>query len=148
MPEQTNPHPNWKIILAALLDFATMFAIGGYVIGKLSGQTTENGFSLSGIPALISLALIVAYFVNGLANGIPATLFLYFVSQILQSADMRGPMLFLYFLAGLAGVPAGVKLAGVIGKHRAWCWAMLVNCAIFALVCVAPAPSSQTTVRP
>ncbi len=65
MPEQTNPHPNWKIILAALLDFATMFAIGGYVIGKLSGQTTENGFSLSGIPALISLALIVAYFVIG-----------------------------------------------------------------------------------
>ena len=52
--------------------------------------------------------LIIAYFVNGLANGIPATLFLYFVSQVLAAPDMRGPMLFLYFLAGLAGVPLGV----------------------------------------
>jgi len=78
--------------------------------------------------------LIAAYFINGLANGIPATLFLYFVSQVLGAPDMRGPLLFLYFLAGLAGVPAGVRLAGMMGKHRAWCWAMLVNCAIFALV--------------
>ena len=65
MTEAPNPVPNWKIILAALLDFATMFAIGGYVVGKISGQATENGFSLSGIPALISLALIVAYFIIG-----------------------------------------------------------------------------------
>lgn len=78
--------------------------------------------------------LIAAYFINGLANGIPATLFLYFVSQILSAPDMRGPLLFLYFLSGLAGVPLGVKLAGRFGKHRAWCWAMLANCLIFALV--------------
>lgn len=78
--------------------------------------------------------LIVAYLVNGLGNGIPATLFLYFVSQRLEAPDMRGPLLFLYFLAGIAGVPLSVKLAAVLGKHRAWCWAMLANCAIFALV--------------
>ncbi len=80
------------------------------------------------------LRLISAFFLNGLANGIPATLFLYFVSQKLGATEMRGPLLFLYFLAGLAGVPLGVRLAGKFGKHRAWCWAMLVNCAIFALV--------------
>ena len=58
------------------------------------------------------MRLIAAYFINGLANGIPATLFLYFVSQMLGAPDMRGPLLFLYFLAGLVGVPLGVKLAG------------------------------------
>lgn len=78
--------------------------------------------------------LVFAFFVNGLANGIPATLFLYFVSQILQAPEMRGPLLFLYFLAGIAGVPVGVRLARRLGKHRAWCWAMAVNCALFALV--------------
>ena len=65
MDNQTPRPPNWKIITAALLDFMLMFAIGGYVIGKLTGNMTENGFSLSGLPALASVALIIAYFVIG-----------------------------------------------------------------------------------
>ncbi|MBX3574785.1 MAG: MFS transporter [Mesorhizobium sp.] len=80
------------------------------------------------------LRLIAAYFVNGLANGIPATLFLYFVSERLGAAEMRGPLLFVYFLSGIAGVPLAVRLAARVGKHRAWCLAMLVNCALFSLV--------------
>ena len=80
------------------------------------------------------LRLIGAYFVNGLANGIPATLFLYFVSARLAEPDMRGPLLFLYFLCGLAGVPAATLLASRLGKHRAWSLAMLLACAVFALV--------------
>lgn len=80
------------------------------------------------------LRLILAYFVNGLANGIPATLFLYFVSARLGEPDMRGPLLFLYFLCGLAGVPAATFLAGRIGKHRAWSFAMLLACAVFVFV--------------
>ena len=47
---------------------------------------------------------------------------------------MRGPLLFTYFLAGLIGVPFAIKLAGRVGKHRAWCYAMLLNSALFALV--------------
>lgn len=78
--------------------------------------------------------LIAAYFVNGLANGIPATLFLYFVSERLGAAEMRGPLLFVYFLAGIAGVPLALRIAARFGKHRAWCLAMLVNCALFSLV--------------
>ena len=78
------------------------------------------------------LRLIIAYFVNGLANGIPATLFLYFVSARLGAPDMRGPLLFLYFFCGLAGVPAATWLAGRIGKHRAWSFAMILACAVFA----------------
>lgn len=78
--------------------------------------------------------LILAYFVNGLANGIPATLFLYFVSDRLGAPDMRGPLLFLYFLAGVAGVPFAAKLSARFGKHRAWCYAMIANCLFFAAV--------------
>lgn len=77
--------------------------------------------------------LVAAYLINGLANGIPATLFLYFVSQRLGAPEARGALLFLYFLAGLAGVPLAVWLARQIGKHRAWCIAMVANCAVFAL---------------
>ncbi|PHP68023.1 MFS transporter [Zhengella mangrovi] len=80
------------------------------------------------------LRLIAAYFANGLANGIPATLFLYFVSARLGEPDLRGPLLFLYFLCGLGGVPAATALAARIGKHRAWSLAMLLACVVFSAV--------------
>lgn len=78
--------------------------------------------------------LIVAYLVNGVANGLPATLFLLFVAQVLAAPAMQGPLLFAYFLCGILGVPGWLALARRIGKHRAWCWAMLGNCAVFAWV--------------
>ncbi len=80
------------------------------------------------------LRLIAAFFLNGLANGIPATLFLYFVSARLGAPDWRGPLLFLYFLAGIAGVPLAVHLSKRLGKHRAWSWAMIAACLAFAIV--------------
>lgn len=55
----------WKRVVAAILDFFTVFLIGGYVIGKLTGGTTDNGFSLDGWPALVLIALIIAYFLLG-----------------------------------------------------------------------------------
>jgi GPH family glycoside/pentoside/hexuronide:cation symporter len=78
------------------------------------------------------LRLIAAFFLNGLANGIPATLFLYFVSARLQLPAMRGPLLFLYFLSAVAGIPLAAWTAQKLGKHRAWATAMIVACAIFA----------------
>ena len=52
-----------KIVFAAILDFLTVFLVGGYVIAKLTGNTTEGGFSLEGGPALMLFALIIVYFV-------------------------------------------------------------------------------------
>jgi GPH family glycoside/pentoside/hexuronide:cation symporter len=77
----------------------------------------------------------VAFFLNGLANGIPATLFLYFVSARLGLPDARGPLLFFYFLCAIAGVPLAAWVARKVGKHRAWCYGMLAACVAFA-----PAP--------
>lgn len=81
------------------------------------------------------LRLISAFFLNGLANGIPATLFLYFVSARLGLPDARGPLLFFYFLCAIAGVPLAAWAARRFGKHRAWCYGMLAACLAFA-----PAP--------
>lgn len=78
------------------------------------------------------LRLIAAFFINGLANGIPATLFLYFVSDYLGAPDMRGPLLFLYFLCGIAGVPLANYVAKRTSKHRAWAYGMLAATIIFA----------------
>jgi len=76
--------------------------------------------------------LLSAYLLNGIANGLPSTLFLMYVEHRLGLASLQGVFLLVYFLAGLAGVPLALALARRLGKHRAWCVAMLVTCAAFA----------------
>ena len=56
------PASTWKKVLAAILDFLTVFVGGGYLIALATGNTTDGGFELNGAPALIAFALIVAYF--------------------------------------------------------------------------------------
>ncbi|WP_234941773.1 MFS transporter [Ensifer adhaerens] len=77
--------------------------------------------------------LILAFVLNGFANAVPATLFLYFVGQRLEAPQWSGPLLLAYFVSGLAGVPLALFSARFLGKHRAWCIAMAVACAIFAV---------------
>jgi len=78
--------------------------------------------------------LIVAYIINGLANGLPATLFLVFVEQGLDMQEEAGPLLFIYFLCGVLSVPFWSWLSTKYGKHKVWCYAMLWACAFFLLV--------------
>ena len=77
--------------------------------------------------------LLSAWFINGLANGVPVTLFLFFTADRLgMETDMAGLMFLLYFGAAILGVPFWNWAAGRIGKHRAWCWGMIYACVIFA----------------
>ena len=64
MTDATPRHASlWRRILAGILDLALSFGGGGYLIASLTGDTTENGFELNGIPALILFALVIGYFV-------------------------------------------------------------------------------------
>lgn len=83
--------------------------------------------------------LLAAYFVNGLANGLPVTLFLLFVSDRLQLAAQAGLFLVVYFVAGLIGMPFWLHLSKLTSKHRSWCVAMLLACAAFAFAPLLPA---------
>ena len=78
------------------------------------------------------LRLLLAFFVNGFANGLPATLFVFFVSERLQARDMVGPLLVLYFVSGVIGVPLWFKLAQRRAKHHVWCFGMMLAMAAFA----------------
>lgn len=78
------------------------------------------------------LRLIAAFAINSLANGLPATLFLLFVSRVLDAPSLQGPLLFLYFLCGILGIPFWLALSRRIGKHRAWAIAMIAACVVFA----------------
>lgn len=78
--------------------------------------------------------LLFAYFMNGIANGLPATLFLLFVSYVLVLPEQFGLLLSAYFISGLIGLPIGVKLAQRFSKHRVWGVSMLWAVVIFAWV--------------
>ncbi len=81
------------------------------------------------------LRLLAAWMVNGLATGVPATLFPFFVGSVLMAGDVaKGVFLLVYFLSAVAAVPLWLRLAARVEKHRAWCLAMLTACAAFAPV--------------
>tara|TARA_Y100001001_G_scaffold156595_1_gene173643 strand:- start:260 stop:1558 length:1299 start_codon:yes stop_codon:yes gene_type:complete len=78
--------------------------------------------------------LIGSYLLNGVANAIPATLFLYYVEYIIGKPDMGGPLLFVYFLCGALAIPLWMWLAKHISKHHLWAYIMMAVCVPFAAV--------------
>jgi Na+/melibiose symporter-like transporter len=80
------------------------------------------------------LRLLAAYVLNGIANGLPATLFLLFVQHVIGDESVAGPLLLVYFAAGILAVPLWLRLSYRIGKHRAWALSMLWACAVFVWV--------------
>ncbi len=77
------------------------------------------------------IRLLSAFFLNGFGNGFPATLFLFFVTDRLQAGTYAGPLLLLYFLCGILGVPFWLWLAAKTSKHRAWALGMIMACICF-----------------
>jgi GPH family glycoside/pentoside/hexuronide:cation symporter len=77
------------------------------------------------------LRLILAYLLNGIANGLPATLFLLFVGHVLVLPQKAGELLFIYFACAIFGIPLWIWVSGKLDKHRAWVFAMAGNCLIF-----------------
>lgn len=61
--QQPTSPATWRIVLAAILDFLTAFFVLGFAVATVFGGRTEGGFQLSGAPALLLFALIIAYFV-------------------------------------------------------------------------------------
>jgi Na+/melibiose symporter-like transporter len=82
--------------------------------------------------------LLLAFLSNGIANGIPAALFLLFVEHVLGSPDAAWLYLTIYFCAGLLGFVLWLPLAKRLGKHRSWALAMLFACVFFIWVPAVP----------
>lgn len=81
-----------------------------------------------------SRMLLPAYFLNSLANALPATLFLFFVEHFLRLTDYMGLLLLGFFSSGILALPLWVWLAKKIGKYAAWRVSMLSACVSFIWV--------------
>jgi Na+/melibiose symporter-like transporter len=79
--------------------------------------------------------LLSAWFVDGLANGLPAVLLPLYLQHVLGASEVEGGILIVaYFVAAIAAIPLWLHLSRRIGKHRAWCCAMGLACAAFVWV--------------
>ncbi len=83
-----------------------------------------------GDPAFRRLLLI--FVANGIASALPATLFLFFVADVLGEDSASGPLLATYFIAGAASVALWTKLAARLGRVAAWLIAMMLAMISFA----------------
>lgn len=92
----------------------------------------EVGSILSVHPAIRQL--LPAYFVNSFANALPVTLFILFVTHVLQAPGDIGTVLMVYFLSGMVGLPLWLWLARRIDKSRAWVLALVLAVVAFAAV--------------
>ncbi len=82
----------------------------------------------------IHKSLVGAFFINSLANAIPATLFLLYIDGCLNEKDSTGLLLLLYFVSGIVALPVWVYVSHHIGKRLAWISSMLLASAAFSFV--------------
>jgi Na+/melibiose symporter-like transporter len=75
--------------------------------------------------------LLISYLANSTANAIPATLFLFYISYVLNAPEYAGIFLFVYFVCAAISVPFWVKVAAKIGKHKTWHRSIIVACCFF-----------------
>lgn len=101
-----------------------------------TAQTTLPSNSVSAALSLMKTPnpfrqLLLSFLLNAVANAIPATLFLLFVTHVLDAPDKAGVFLFLYFICAAAAVPVWVAISKRWGKHKTWSVAMVIACLFF-----------------
>ncbi|HRY23180.1 MAG: MFS transporter [Geminicoccaceae bacterium] len=124
----------WSMALLLPLAFAVLL----WRIGESAYAETRPLKFVAGLGVAFAnrpfRRLVFAYLLNGVANGLPATLFLLYVQHVIEAPGASGPLLLVYFASGLVAIPAWLWLSYRIGKHRAWSLSMLWVCGVFALV--------------
>ncbi len=70
-------------------------------------------------------------FVNALPTAVTSTLFLFFVSDILDAEHHAGPMLLVFFAAAAGAAPAWARLAGRLGRKTALAIGMTLSVPVF-----------------
>lgn len=83
-------------------------------------------------PAFVWLALV--FLLNGLAMAIPATLALFFISDVIRQPQWSGLFLGAYFLGGALLLPLWLWLGNRIGRPSAWLVSMGLACLCFVWV--------------
>ena len=124
----------WGIVMAG----AVVFSLLLLTVAEPAPRPLQVGDPL--LPSIRDLAsngpfnrLLFGWFINSLANGVPAVLFILFMKHVIGANEItQGLFTLLYFLAGIVGMPLWIWLSRRHSKHRIWCVAMVVASVTFA----------------
>lgn len=125
----------WTVVFIGLM-------LAGVALLSVRHQPLQTESSQAALPTLFRqlkahrelLRLFPIYFLNNLANALPATLFVFFVSDYLQLADEQGLFLLTYFIAGILALPLWLALSKRWGKAPTWQASMLLASVSFIAV--------------
>lgn len=121
-------------VLPVLLLVAVVSAFSRLGAGRPSANLNPQGGRVRDAladPAFRRLLLI--FLANGIAAAIPATLFLFYVEDVLH-ADAAAPgLLVLYFACAALSLPLWLRVVARHGRVVAWFGAMLLALAAFAV---------------
>jgi Na+/melibiose symporter-like transporter len=79
--------------------------------------------------------LLSGWLLNGIANGIPAVLFIIYMKHVLKADELdRGIFTFIYFFSSIIGIPVWLWLSKIIGKNKTWSISMVLACLSFSFV--------------
>ena len=102
------------------------------------GKNTNRSFLRSVLQLAqnrLFVRLLAAWFLNGIANGIPSVLFFLYLDKVLGvNETQRAVLILIYFSTAVAAMPAWLSLSKVFNKHRVWCYAMILAIGAFSLV--------------
>ncbi|WP_374483911.1 MFS transporter [Zoogloea sp.] len=123
---------SWVLPPLLLLAAAVAFSQAGVGVPTATSDTPLGESIGRALGDAAFRRLLGVFIVNGIAAALPATLFLFFVADVLGTANAAGPLLALYFVAGAASLPVWVRLAARYGRVRAWALAMVLAVGAFA----------------
>ena len=127
----------WVAVFVVITMFASVLLAAVKVpdraVVELPENTLRQALKLLKTPGPIR-QLLGSFFINSIANAVPATLFLLYVSYVIERPSMAGKLLFLYFILAAISVPVWIRIAKHTGKHQTWSGAMLLTCVVFSIV--------------
>ncbi len=142
----------WAAIFAGGITIPYMlFYVPDANIGRYKLSRSVNRSILNSCLELASnkpfIRLISAWFLNGLANGIPAVLFFLYLDKVLGAGEIqRAVLIVIYFSAAVMAMPIWLLLSKFFGKHKIWCYAMLLAVSAFSIVPLLPEGSFNSFV--
>ena len=131
--------------LPAALEVNTVLILGTFAVAGVLLWLTVPDRSRVNLPRTSVIAsfavlrgsspirtLLAAFLMNGVASALPATLFLFFVTHVLERPDQAGLLMVCYFASAALSVPVWVWAAKRWGKDASWRFAMVSACLAFA----------------
>jgi len=127
----------WVAVFVVITMFASVLLaairVPDEAVVELPENTLRQAIKLLKTPGPIR-QLLGSFLINSIGNAVPATLFLLYVSYVIERPAMAGKLLFMYFILAAISVPLWIRLAKRAGKHQTWSGAMLLTCVAFSVV--------------